>query len=197
MDQLQFSNLPADEQIRLMKQYRDEEVNAIQTTPSSYENGQPIAFNLPKDFNLNQSKVGSTKEIDSDFQKNANRIGTNIERVNADTKAPESLSRTNSTLEDVNGEMNRLNSSKAEETREASNKKAELKDRVDARAREDVKDAAYNLASSLSPKQIWKDTKAAWNDVTGNSDKNSDNSTQINNNGASIGQWSKKDVDPK
>ncbi|MFX4416351.1 conjugal transfer protein TraG, partial [Acinetobacter baumannii] len=117
------------------------EVNAIQTTPSSYENGQPIAFNLPKDFNLNQSKVGSTKEIDSDFQKNANRIGTNIERVNADTKAPESLSRTNSTLEDVNGEMNRLNSSKAEETREASNKKAELKDRVDARAREDVKDA--------------------------------------------------------
>ncbi|MDX7882097.1 conjugal transfer protein TraG N-terminal domain-containing protein [Acinetobacter nosocomialis] len=197
MDQLQFSNLPADEQIRLMKQYRDEEVNAIQTTPSSYENGQPIAFNLPKDFNLNQSKVGSTKEIDSDFQKNANRIGTNIERVNADTKAPESLSRTSSTLEDVNGEMNRLNSSKAEETREASNKKAELKDRVDARAREDVKDAAYNLASSLSPKQIWKDTKAAWNDVTGNSDKNSDNSTQINNNGASIGQWSKKDVDPK
>ncbi|WP_391485321.1 hypothetical protein [Acinetobacter baumannii] len=117
--------------------------------------------------------------------------------MNADTKAPESLSRTNSTLEDVNGEMNRLNSSKAEETREASNKKAELKDRVDARAREDVKDAAYNLASSLSPKQIWKDTKAAWNDVTGNSDKNSDNSTQINNNGASIGQWSKKDVDPK
>lgn len=197
MDQLQFSNLSADEQISLMKQYRDEEVNAIQNTPKNYQDGQPIAFNLPKDFNLNQGKVGSTKSIDSDFQKNAGQIGTNIERVNANTKAPESFATTSKALGSMNTEMNKLNSDKAEETKEAKDKKAELKDKVDARAREDVKDAAYNLVSSLSPKQIWKDTKAAWNDVTGNSEKNSENGTQINNNGASIGQWSKKDVDPK
>jgi len=93
--------------------------------------------------------------------------------------------------------MNTLNNAKIAETSEAKDKKAELKDKVDSRSREDVKDAAYNLVSSLTPQQIWKDTKAAWNDVTGKSENNSNSGTQINNNGASIGQWSKKDVDPK
>lgn len=197
MDQLQFSNLPADEQIQLMKQYRDEEVNSIQNTPKNYQDGQPIAFNLPKDFKLNQSKVGSVSAIDKDFQNNANQIGTNIGSVNANTKAHSSISAVDSALGGMNTEMSKINSAKSEETAEARDKQAELKDKVDHRAREDVKGAAYNLVGSLSPKQVWNDTKAAWNDVTGNSDKNSSNGSQINNNGASIGQWSKKDVDPK
>jgi len=197
MDQLQFSNLSADDQIRLMKQYQSEEVSSIQNTPKNYLDGQPITFNLPKDFSLNKSKVGSVNSIDNDFKRNADKVGTRIESVQANTKEPEIINSTRSSIGDINSEMNTLNNAKIAETSEAKDKKAELKDKVDSRSREDVKDAAYNLVSSLTPQQIWKDTKAAWNDVTGKSENNSNSGTQINNNGASIGQWSKKDVDPK
>ncbi len=187
LDQVQFSNLSPQQQTQYMQDYLANETARIKETPSTYADGKPIEFNLPSDFRSNKGNVGSRSGISADFAENSSNIGTGIKQVSVNTGPSSAISGVKNSLDDIEGNMSVIQQNQHNKTEHTKDRNFELEEKVGEWKRKDIKDTidfdpighAKEAFTELKEKVMPK------------------NETHINSNGASFGQWNRRDIDPK
>ncbi|MCR6694787.1 hypothetical protein NSY32_19665 [Acinetobacter baumannii] len=170
-----------------MQDYLANETARIKETPSTYADGKPIEFNLPSDFRSNKGNVGSRSGISADFAKNSSNIGTGIKQVSVNTGPSSAISGVKNSLDDIEGNMSVIQQNQHNKTEHTKDRNFELEEKVGEWKRKDIKDTidfdpighAKEAFTELKEKVMPK------------------NETHINSNGASFGQWNRRDIDPK